>query len=144
MKMRLCLTLVLATACAAAAHAEFVASLFSGAALTEDNDLRLKQSDGTDLTFHNVSYEGKDFESPIYYGARLTYFLPEMSHWGFGLEFFHAKLYLNADDTVHVTGARGGGPIDDRERVGDTIEAFNLSHGLNFLTADAVYRWVLG
>src|SRR2546427_1596993 len=86
-----------------AAKAEFVASLFGGMALTENNDLRLKQSGGTDLTFHNVSYEGKDFQSPIYYGARLTYFLSPNSHWGFGLEFFHAKLYLDAGDTVRVT-----------------------------------------
>src|SRR2546428_7213653 len=116
MKMRLCLTLALATACAGAAHAEFVASIFSGAALTENNDLRLKQSGGTDLTFHNVSYEGKDFQSPIYYGARLTYFLSPNSHWGFGLEFFHAKLYLDAGETVRVTGTRAGALVDDRER----------------------------
>src|SRR6266852_5447725 len=38
-----------------AAHAEFVASIFSGMALTENNDLRLKQNGGTDLTFHGVS-----------------------------------------------------------------------------------------
>ncbi len=127
-----------------AARAEFVASLFSGMALTENNDLRLKQNSGTDLTFHGVSYDGKDFQSPIYYGARLTYFLSEKSHWGFGLEFFHAKLYLNTDETVRVTGTRDGARVDDHERVGDTIEAFNMSHGFNFLTADAMYRWFLG
>ncbi len=126
------------------AQAELVASLFGGMAFTENNDLRLKQSGGTDLTFHNVSYEGKDFQSPIYYGARLTYFLSPSSHWGFGLEFFHAKLYLDAGDTVRVTGTRAGAPVDDRERVEDTISTFNISHGLNFLTADAMYRWFLG
>src|SRR5713101_7937747 len=67
---------------------EFVASVFTGVALTQDDDLRLRQAGGTDLTFHGVSYRGKDFESPIYYGARLAYFLSEQSHWGFGAEFF--------------------------------------------------------
>src|SRR2546425_6554970 len=99
-----------------AAQAEVVASVFGGLTLTEDNDLRLKQSDGTDLTFHNVSYKSRDFESPPYYGVRLAYFLPQHSHWGFGLEFFHAKLYLNTEDTVRVTGTRrAGAPVNDFE-----------------------------
>ena len=53
-------------------------------------------------------------------------------------------MYLNTDDAVHVTGTRAGAPVNASERVGDTIESFNLSHGLNFLTADATYRWFLG
>src|SRR5437867_8487130 len=117
----------------AAARAEFVASVFGGLALTENNDLRLKQSGGTDLTFHDVSYEGKDFQFPLYYGGRLTYFPVQIPHWGFALEFFHAKLYLNTDETVHVTGTRAGARVDDHELVSDTIDAFNISHGLNFL-----------
>jgi lipid A oxidase len=128
----------------AGAQAEIVASVFGGAAITEDNDLRLRQSGGTDLTFHGVSYQGKDFETPPYYGARLSYFLSRESHWGFGLEFFHAKLFLNAGETVHVTGIRGGVPVDGNEPVNATIDAFSISHGLNFLTADAIYRWFLG
>ncbi len=119
-------------------------SLYGGMALTENNDLRLKQSGGTDLTFHDVSYEGKDFQFPLYYGGRLTYFPAQIPHWGFGLEFFHSKLYLNTDERVHVTGTRAGAPVNDHEAVSDTIDAFNISHGLNFLTADVIYRWFTG
>src|SRR5207245_7735582 len=53
---------------------KFVVSAFGGVALTENNDLRLQQGGGTDLTFHNVSYKGKDFQSPPYYSARLMCF----------------------------------------------------------------------
>ena len=127
-----------------AARAEFVASLFTGIALTEDDDLRLQQGGGADLTFHNVSYQGQDFASPPYYGARLSYFLPHHPHWGFGAEFFHAKMYLNTDDTVRVTGTRAGGPVDAAERVGNTIESFSISHGLNFLMFDGIYRCLPG
>jgi len=35
-------------------------------------------------------------------------------------------------------------PVNGSERVGSTIDAFSISHGLNFLTADAMYRWFLG
>src|SRR5713226_5063709 len=91
-----------------AALPEFVVSAFGGVALTENNDLRLQQNGGTDLTFHNVSYKGKDFQSPPYYGARLMCFGSGQSHWGFGAEFVHAKLYLNTEDTVRVTGTLAG------------------------------------
>ncbi len=123
---------------------EFVLSLFTGLSLPENNDLRLRQAGGTDLTFHNVSYQGKDFSTPPYYGARLTYFLPEQSHWGFGVEYFHAKLYLGTGDTVHVTGTRGGVAVNDSEPVGNTIQTFILHNGFNFVTADVFYRWQLG
>jgi len=124
-----------------AARAEFVISGFGGAAFTQDNELRLKQAGGTDLTFHGVSYEGRDFQSPQYYGVRLSYFLSEHPHWGFGLEFIHAKIYLDTSETVHVSGSRAGAPVNDSERVADTINSFSISHGLNFLTADLIYRW---
>src|SRR5438876_12150811 len=96
------------------ARAEFVTSIFVGLTSTDNNELRLRQSGGTDLTFHDVSYKSRNFESPPYYGARLAYFLPEHTHWGFGLEFFHAKMYLNNDAGVRVTGTRDGSPVNDR------------------------------
>jgi lipid A oxidase len=126
---------------AASARAEFQLTLLTGVALTRDNDLRLRQPGGTDLKFHDVSYKGHDFETPPYYGARLLWFRSEDSHWGFGAEYFHLKLYAQTADTVHVTGQRNGMRVDDRERLGDTVEYFNLSHGLNFALADVIYRW---
>src|SRR5207249_4959650 len=69
--------------------------------------------------------------------------LPQQSHWGFGVEFFHAKLYLNGGDIVRVTGSRAGLSVNASERVGSTIDSFSISHGLNFLTADVIYRWFL-
>ena len=124
--------------------AEVVASVFGGMALTEDNDLELRQSGGTDLTFHGVSYKGKDFQSPQYYGARLSYFLSRQQHWGVGVEFVHAKMYLNNRESVPVRGTREGSPVHGVERIDDTIQSFSISHGLNFLTLDALYRWLPG
>src|ERR1051326_6369855 len=73
---------------APAAHGEFVFSIFSGLSTVQDNDLTLHQAGGT-VKIHDVSYKTRDFESPLYYGGRLSYFLPQQSHWGFGVEFFH-------------------------------------------------------
>src|SRR5216117_3945507 len=139
------ITIIFVSLCAATIRAgEFVASVFTGVALTQDDDLRLRQSGGTDLTFHDVSFRGKDFESPIYYGARLSYFLSDQSHWGFGVEFFHSKMYLNTSDSVSVTGTRAGVPVNATEPLSKTFDSFSISHGLNFLTADAIYRWFPG
>ncbi len=126
------------------ARAEFDLSIFTGVALSQDSDLDLHQSGGTDLTFHDVSFEGRDFETPPFYGARLLWFPAQDAHWGFGAEFFHIKLYAQTGDTVHVTGQRNGIGVDDNERIDDTIGQFSLSHGLNYALADVVYRWQPG
>ncbi len=125
------------------ARAEFVISGFSGISSAYDNDLHLHENNGSDLTFHNASYQTHDFDSPLYYGARLTYFLSRQSHWGFGLEFFHSKVYLDTGSSFHVTGTRGGAPVNDTEPASNTFYDFNCSHGLNYLTADAFYRFFL-
>ena len=126
------------------AEAEVELSIFTGVALTQDNDLRLQQNGGTDLTFHDVSYEGRDFDVPPYYGARLLWFPSGASHWGFGAEFFHMKMYAEPDSTVHVTGRRNGVGVNNNERIDETIQSFSLSHGLNYALGDIVYRWQPG
>lgn len=127
-----------------AARAEVQLSIFTGVALSQASDLRLQQKGGTDLTFRDVSFEGRDFEDPPYYGARALWFPSEDSHWGFGAEFFHMKMYAQTDATVPVSGRRGGIGVNGRERVADTIQAFSLSHGLNYALGDIVYRWQPG
>lgn len=126
------------------AKAEVNLSIFTGVALTQDSDLRLQQPGGTDLTFHDVSFEGRDFSDPPYYGLRALWFPSENSHWGFGAEFFHSKLYAETDSVVRVSGRRDGSGVNDNERIDDTIQSFSLSHGLNFALGDIVYRWQPG
>ncbi len=123
---------------------EFVFSAFTGMAFTQNDDLRVREPNGTDLTLHNVAFSGHDFDTPPYYGFRLTYFLPEQSHWGFGVEYFHAKVYLDTSDVVHVTGTRAGAPVDDHEPVNNTVQALVFHNGYNWVTADAFYRWLPG
>ena len=126
------------------AKAEVELSIFTGVALSQDSDLHLQQPGGTDLTFHDVSIEGRDFDDPPYYGARLLWFPSELSHWGFGAEFFHMKMYAQTDAIVQVTGRRNGVGVNDNERVDNTIQSFSLSHGLNYALGDIVYRWQPG
>jgi len=124
--------------------AEVELSIFTGVALTQDSDVDLHQTGGTDLTFRDVSFEGRDFETPPYYGVRGLWFPSEDSHWGFGAEFFHMKMYAKTGDTVRVSGRRDGIGVNDNEPISDTIESFSLSHGLNYALGDIVYRWMPG
>lgn len=126
------------------ARAEFDFSIFTGVALTQDSDLELHQNGGTDLTYRDVSFEGRDFEPPPFYGSRLLWFPHDDAHWEFGAEFFHIKLYAQTDETAHLTGTRNGVAVDDNERIDNTLQQFSLSHGLNYALADIVYRWQPG
>lgn len=126
------------------ARSEVDLSIFTGVALSQDSDLDLHQDGGTDLTFHSVSFEGRDFETPPYYGARALWFPSLESHWGFGAEFFHMKMYAQTGDTVRVSGRRNRVGVNANERIDDTIEQFSLSHGLNYALGDIVYRWFPG
>jgi lipid A oxidase len=126
-------------------QAELVLSGFTGLSSAFDSDLHLHENNGTDLTFHNASYHTSDFGADApYYGGRLVYFLSRESHWGFGLEFLHSKVFLDSGKSVNVTGTRGGSSVNDTEPVGDSISDFHCAHGLNYLTADTFYRFFLG
>lgn len=121
------------------AAAELSMSLYSGKVVTVNSDLDLKTADA-DLTFKDVSWTDHSFEGPIYYGVRATYWPESLAGWGVALDFAHAKTYLQSG-TVTVTGTRDGLPVNGPEPITDTIEHFNMSHGLNMLTLNGLYRW---
>ena len=123
------------------ARAETAFSLYLGQAVTDDSDIDLDLGAGTSLTFHDVSWDDDSFQNPLYYGARVSHFFDRAPNWGVALDFFHAKIYADEDDVVRVSGTRGGAAVDVREPLGNTFDTLNMSHGLNFLTLNAVYRW---
>ncbi len=131
-------------ACGATARAEIDFSLFTGMAFTQNNDVRVQKNDGTDLTFHDVSFKGRDFESPPYYGGRLLWFRDQYSHWGFGGEYFHAKLYANTSQNYLVTGDHAGVAVNNVQPMDRIVQTFSISHGLNLVLGDIVYRWLPG
>lgn len=134
---------VLLAAAGRSARAETSFSFYLGNAETIEGEVELEIGDGTDLDFDDVEWLDESFDNPLYYGFRLTHFFERRPEWGVALDFFHAKVYADEDDVVHVRGRRGGVSVDRFERIGDTFGELNLSHGLNFLTLNAVRRWEL-
>lgn len=125
------------------ARAETDVSVYIGKSFTDDSDVRLRQPNSTQLTFHGVSWSDHSFENPIYYGWRVTHFFKHRPDWGVALDFFHYKVFSDTNAVLPVTGTRGGAPVSGSERLGDTIQRFDMTHGVNYLTLNAVRRWRL-
>lgn len=133
--------LVLLCCQAQIAMAEFEASLYLGKSSSQDSDVSLSLPNNTHLTFHNVGWDDRSFENPVYYGARIVYWLPRARSWGLGVDFTHAKIYADLNASVRVSGVRTGTPVDTREPLRNSFSDLAMSHGLNQLTVNVLYRW---
>lgn len=122
-------------------HAEPFLSGYAGFTETFRADVKLQRPGGTDLTFQGVSWDGKSFASPIYYGFRGGYWLGELSRWGVSLEFIHAKLHAEREREVMIHGDLEGVPARLREPLASTFSELSFSHGHNLIVANALYRW---
>lgn len=123
-------------------QAEWMVSLYGGIARTLASDVTLELGD-THLTFHDVSWDDESFKEPQYFGLRLTYWFDRHSPWGLAVDFAHAKMITDLDEEVAVTGIRGGKLVNAREALGDSFLKLEFSHGLNLLTANVLYRWLV-
>jgi hypothetical protein len=92
-----------------------VVAAFLGNAVTRAARLMLEQSGtGDRLMFRNVAFQGKGFESPIYYGYRAGYYFTR--HFGLEAEFIHLKIYAGLDRPVNVEGRWNGSVIREGPR----------------------------
>ncbi|MHA6326696.1 outer membrane protein [Roseivivax sp. CAU 1753] len=115
------LACALLAAMATPAMAEFELSLYAGSQNVAPSTLDGTYPAGGDYD-RKVDWHGKSFEMPPYYGLRGTWW--QTDNLGFGAEFTHIKAYLDKDD---------------RDALG--FSRFELTDGLNILTANAMVRW---
>lgn len=112
---------------------------YIGGAFTQNSDLTLRQPPlATNLRFGNVSYRGHSFQSPLYYGVRGGYMF--RSHWAGEIEFTHLKVFANVNQSVPITGTVNGVPLSTRQPMDTIIQSFGISHGVNLLMGDIVFR----
>ena len=137
----LALFLVLASFGPVTANAEISLAVYSGTVFTENTDVRLTQAGGTDLTFKNVSWDDESFETPIFWGVRLTWWLENSPEWGLALEFAHPKMLAKLDEVVDVSGTRAGTPVNTSEPLSNTFSHFEFTDGYNLLTFGLFHRW---
>lgn len=119
----------------------FVLSGYVGAAKTLNSSLAIRQPDlGNDLTFADLKFRTRAFESPLYYGLRGSYFIPQLPFLGFEAEFIHLKVYSDPQQRVRVTGMRRGSPISREIPLGEIVQQYSISHGANFLLFNVAAR----
>jgi len=126
------------------AHGEAFLDAFMGKSFTQDSDLRIKQSRlGNDYTFEGVSFRDDSFTDPPYYGLRAGYFFERYPWLGLGVEFFHMKITAETSDVRPVEGTRNGVALSGVARVNSLVQRFAVTHGVNYLTLDALLRYPL-
>ncbi len=116
-------------------------AFYGGRSWTQPSEITLHlPGQNTLLRFEGVRYSDRSFEMPIYYGVRVNYFLPENPSVVLGVEVLHNKVYAQTDRNVRAIGIENGVPVDRNQRLSDTIQKFDISHGVNYLTFNAMYR----
>ena len=103
------------------ARADWLFGGYMGAAATSSNTLTVTPAAGAPSSLTNVAYKGQAFRSPVYYGVRVGW-MPANHGPGVEAEWTHAKAIAQID-----SGAQA-------------LNAFQQSHGLNFLLANVAYR----
>jgi hypothetical protein len=126
------------TALALPGLAETNVAFYLGGAHTQNSSLTLSSSAANQLTFHDVPFEARSFESPLYYGGRVGHFF--FRHYGIEAEFIHLKMYAKTDTPVLVTGTFAGAPVNATTPMSTYAQRFAISHGNNLLLFNGVYR----
>src|SRR5262249_31982159 len=118
---------------------------FLGASRTASSPLTISQpSLGNNLTFRDVQLRSESFKGPLYYGLRGGHFLPRMPWIGLEAEFIHFKVFSNPQQTVHATGVYHGAPINRDLPLGQIVQLYSISHGVNLLLLNLVARYRIG
>ena len=121
--------------------AEWVLAAYVGAAHTQPAPLSLNQPPrGTTVTLADVAYRGNSFQSPVYYGYRLTFFPGAQGVSGIEAELIHLKVYARTDREVRISGAYRGERINVTAPASRVLQRFAISHGLNLILVNATMR----
>lgn len=111
---------------------------YGGVPYTYPSDVAFKKTGLNDFTVHDVAWDGKPFNNPIYYGARFI-------GWGGGrlgamLDFTHSKALARLDEDKAFTGTLNGAPAPERATLSDIFKKLEASHGHNMLTLNGLFR----
>jgi len=133
---------LLLAAISGVAHAETQLAIYTGTSLSRDSDLRISQpGSATDLALRGVQWDARPFHPAPYYGLRASYFPDQAENWGLAVDYTHYKMYARTDRYVPVDGAWRGTHVSAVAPMNQYVQQFELSHGVNLVSLNAVYRW---
>jgi hypothetical protein len=106
-----------------AARADWLFGGYMGASATSANTLTVTPAAGAPSSLADVAYKGQAFRSPWYYGVRVGWLPAATRGAGVEVEWNHAKAIAQIDPRAQE------------------LNAFQQSHGLNFLLGNVAYRF---
>lgn len=119
----------------------WVIAAYLGGTSTSSSGLAISQpAVGTDLTFNAVRFSSRSFSPPLYYGLRGGYFLRRLPKLGFEAEFIHLKLFSDPQQPVRVVGLRRNVALDAELPLGQIVQQYSISHGVNLLLFNLAAR----
>lgn len=122
--------------------AETLLSAYTGGSRTSASDLHIVQPAlGTDFVAHGVRWSGAPFKPAPYYGLRVGWFAADDAPWGVALDFTHYKVYARTGGIVDTRGTWMRGAVTGVAPLDRYVQRFELSHGVNMLSVNAVRRW---
>lgn len=122
------------------ARAELLFEAYTGRHFNQPSDVRLELGRrGTELTFSDVAWDGKPFSPSPYYGYRFVYFAPARPWLGWSAEFLHSKAFAQTR-VYRARGTRDGIPVDADLDMAQVVQAYAVTHGLNFITLNLQAR----
>lgn len=122
-KLKISVAAVALMAMSAPAFAEATISVYGGANFSPHSRVKTTGTGAPD-TNNLVGWDGASFKMPPYYGVRATWWLEQAPEIGIGIDFTHAKVVASPLPTGFTT--------------------LEFTDGINFLTANAFYRYDLG
>ena len=119
----------------------WVVATYFGGARTAPSSLTVSQPAlGNDLTFEDVRFRSRSFDPPLYYGFRGGYFIHRVPSLGVEAEFIHLKVFTNPQQRVRVSGLRRGAALQGELPLGEIVQQYSISHGVNLLLFNAAAR----
>jgi opacity protein-like surface antigen len=114
-------------------HADWLVTFYMGDSRTASNTIVVEPADGGRFEVGPIRYETQAYQSPIYYGYRVTRFFPKRPSLGIGIEFTHDKAIADVEQLVTVNGSP---PVP----LNGMFQRLELSNGLNFGFVNVVGR----
>jgi len=126
------------------AAAEPFLEAYMGKSFTLASDIRLRQPGlGNEFTVEEVSFDDESFSGPPHWGWRAGYFFEQYPSFGVALEYLHFKVIAETSELKRLRGILRGSPIDTTARVDSIVQQFQITHGVNYVTLDALFRYPL-
>jgi hypothetical protein len=136
---------VLATA--SPAFAQVYASVSLGANHTSPADVTVNvPSAGLGVTYHDVQFSARSFDSPQYYVWRVGKLFGAHARWGVEFQFTHLKVIADTSKSYVASGQINGLSIPGGTALpmDAQVQEYQMTHGLNFLTVNGVGRLPIG